>query len=105
MMGLREVSVWASCGVGWSTAFDCGKLIDGWMGDGAGKPKKLNSLSVDKGLLREVREVQKVMASLVLCRVSSPPPPKSHQGTAWILQADASQLDGSSLMMIWKTLV
>jgi hypothetical protein len=41
-----------------------------------GKPKKLNSLSVDKGLLREVREVQKVMASLVLCRVSSH---KAHQ--------------------------
>ena len=72
-MSVYDGPAGGECGVGWSTAFDCGKLMDGWMGDGVGKPKKLNSLSVDKGLLREVREVQKVMASLVLCRVSSAP--------------------------------
>ena len=48
----------------------------GWVvrpaGSFAGRTGKLNSLTVDKGLLREVREVQKIVACLIQCRVSRP---------------------------------
>jgi hypothetical protein len=39
-------------------------------GGAAGRARKLNSLTVDKGLLREVREVQKIVGCLIQCRVS-----------------------------------
>lgn len=40
------------------------------VGDFIGKTRKLSSLTVDKGLLREVREVQKIVGALIQCRVS-----------------------------------
>lgn len=39
-------------------------------GSAGGRARKLNSLTVDKGLLREVREVQKIVGCLIQCRVS-----------------------------------
>lgn len=39
-------------------------------GGAGGRARKLNSLTVDKGLLREVREVQKIVGCLIQCRVS-----------------------------------
>jgi hypothetical protein len=48
-------------------------MAGGGGGGGAGaggRARKLNSLTVDKGLLREVREVQKIVGCLIQCRVS-----------------------------------
>jgi hypothetical protein len=42
----------------------------GGSGGAGGRARKLNSLTVDKGLLREVREVQKIVGCLIQCRVS-----------------------------------
>lgn len=35
------------------------------------KARKLKSLTVDKGLLREVREVQKMVNAVTMCKVST----------------------------------
>lgn len=37
------------------------------------KARKLKSLTVDKGLLREVKEVQKMVNAITLCKVSALP--------------------------------
>jgi hypothetical protein len=38
--------------------------------DYAAKARRLRHLAVDKGLLREVKAIQKMLDSLVVCRVS-----------------------------------
>jgi hypothetical protein len=38
--------------------------------DGSAKARRLRHLAVDKGLLREVKAVQRILDSLIRCRVS-----------------------------------
>jgi hypothetical protein len=62
------------------------------MGQWTAKARRLRHLAVDKGLLREVKQVQRVLDSLVLCKVSLPA----------MRQVGNKQLIGmlSSMMMI-----
>lgn len=45
-------------------------LLQGDTADSSAKARRLRHLPVEKGLLREVKQIQRVLDALVMCRVS-----------------------------------